>query len=248
MTAQVNFHKERIAQAQARRMDLYEGRRPDRTVFSYTPAAPVNKGWINNNPYPFTEMLHDPQKCVQGQLMAFAYQCEHFPDSDWLPLFQTFMYGEGYIPSLLGAPQADGGEMPPFQNGRILNSIYELDNLPTGIDPAKGYGPVAKEALCRMAEATGGIAPIAILDHQSPYGMATNLMDNEDLMLAMYDEPELVHRLLDYCTDRIIENIELATSWVGAENLCLNPSLGIAQKGGIILWTTMCRFSARSST
>ncbi len=236
MRYQVNFDRDRIEEAKQRRSAHYRGEQVDRIPFIYSVPASVSNGWINGNPYSFSEMLQDPTKVVEGQVMAFRHQCESFPDCDYIPMFQTFMYGEGFIPSLLGAKQLDGGEMPPFQDGRIMSSIYDVDKLPERIDPSLGYGPLAKEAFCRMAEAFDGYVPICVTDHQSPYGMATKLMDNEALMLAMYDEPELVKKLLKYCTQAIKDTIDLLYSWVGKENVALNPTLPIPGEGGIILW------------
>ncbi len=235
MKYNVGFDKQRIEQAKEKRKAHYYGERTD-IPFIYSVPAKDSKGWINGNPYSFSEMLNDPIKCVEGQVKGFIHQCESYPDSDWLPIFQTFMFGEGFVPSLLGAKQIDGGDMPPFQEGRLLQSIEQLKALPERIDEKLGYGPIAREALLRMVDAFDGYVPICITDHQSPYGVATKLMDNEDLMLSFYDEPELVAELLEYCTKAIEDTIDLVYSWVGKENVALNPILPIPNEGGVILW------------
>lgn len=237
MRYHVHFDQDRIEQAKNRRIAHYRGDRTAVIPHIFTvPSNITSKAWISNNPYSFTEMLHDPVKCVEGQVLGMQYQCDTYPDSDWLPVFQTFMFGEGFIPSLLGAKQIDGDEMPPFQEGRILSSVHELDRLPERIDPSLGYGPIAREALLRMVDAFDGYVPIVITDHQSPYGVATKLLENEELMLAMYDEPELVHQLMAYATQAISDTVELISGWIGKENLVLNPTISVPEEGGIILW------------
>lgn len=236
MKYELNFDKERIAQAKDRRIKHYKGEKVDQIPFIYGVESKIATAWMGENPYTFAELINEPKKCVEGQVLGFEGQCDNFPDSDWIPNFRTFMYGEGFIPSLLGAKQIDGGDMPPFQEGRIMKSIYDVDNLPSSIDEKLGYGPLAKEAMQRMVEAFDGYVPVCITDHQSPYGMATKLMDNEELMLAFYDEPELAHKLLDYCTTAIEDTITLVKSWIGAENLVLNSNVPVPGEAGIMLW------------
>jgi hypothetical protein len=55
--------------------------------------------------------------------------------------------------------------------------------------------------------------PIGISDNQSPVDVITSLWKSDDVMIAMYEEPELVHRVLSALTDSIIEiNKKLAAT------------------------------------
>lgn len=42
------------------------------------------------------------------------------------------------------------------------------------------------------------------LTHRGIYGMMRNLMGDEQLCMMFYDDPELIHEMMDYCTDMMI--------------------------------------------
>lgn len=236
MKYNVNFDKDRIEEAKERRKKHYYREKTDKIPFCFNLEGECNEAWIPGNPYTFGEMLDDPVKAVEGQVLSFQNQADHFPDSDWLPYFKTYLYGEGFIPSLLGAEQIRGDSMPPFQEQRLIHSIEDIDQLPDELDENKGYGPIAKEGMQRMVEAFDGYVPVMITDHQSPYGIATKLIDNEELLMALYDEPELVEKLLAYTTNMIKKTIQMVEGWIGKENLILNHNLPIPGYGGIAIW------------
>ncbi|MFH0796051.1 MAG: uroporphyrinogen decarboxylase family protein [Candidatus Omnitrophota bacterium] len=52
-------------------------------------------------------------------------------------------------------------------------------------------------------------------DWQSPHGVACMLMSNENLMMAMYDTPELVHELFRRVTQAIIDLVRAAQNCIG---------------------------------
>jgi len=112
----------------------------------------------------------------------------------------------------------------------IQDWIFDIDFEKTQ------WGKILKEHITRFIDATGGEIPVDVADHQSPYGSATKLMPNEELMYAMYDAPELVHNFLSMVTDGIIKLVETMERWVGPENLVKNPNMPIPGKGGIIIW------------
>ncbi|MEI6131506.1 MAG: uroporphyrinogen decarboxylase family protein [Bacillota bacterium] len=193
--------------------------------------------WIPGCPYNFKEMIEDPFKAAEGQIISFNNQHSKIPSSDWLPVFRTHFYGEGYVPSMFGASQVVVENNPPFTEGRVMETIFDVEKLPEKINPHKdGWGPIVREGMLRMAEAGQGIVPVGITDHQSPYGIATKLLGNEDLMLAMYDEPELVHKLMRISTDALIDVIEATKEWIGEENLALCDNHPVRGSKGLILW------------
>lgn len=233
----INLANDRIQEAKERRLRQYQGKKIDKIPFIFGVSAPVCNAWISANPYSFSEMINDPKKAVEAHILSFNWQSENYPDSDWLPMFNTFIYGEGFVPSLFGAKQLIVEDNPPFTEGRILNSIEDVVNLPEKIDPDNsGWGPMVRNAVTMMLEAGKGNIPIQITDHQSPYGIATKLLGNEELIYAMYDEPELVHKLMAICTDALIDTARAMQRWLGAENVALNSTLPIPGEGGIILW------------
>ena len=68
-------------------------------------------------------------------------------------------------------------------------------------------------------------------------GIATKIMDNENLMLAMYDAPEEMMRFMEIVTGAIDDTIAAMERRVGKENLVKNASAPVpGGETGLILW------------
>lgn len=233
----IKICKDRIAEAQQRLLALYEGRETDQIPFSFSVEAECCEAWMPGNNYNFETLIRDPDKAIEGQILSINWQTDHFPDSDLLPMFKTFYLGEGIVPSMFGAKQLVVPNDPPYTEGRILESIYDVEKLPLRIDPLHdGWGKMLKDVTTKFLHATNCQVPVEINDHQSPYGVATKLIGNEDLIFAMYDEPALVHKLMGICTQAIIDCADAMISYCGKENVVLNPTIGIPGYDSIILW------------
>jgi len=206
----INYSKDCYEAAKARRIAWREGRKSDRipTLFH-----------INGAPssYNTRECIEDADKAVEATVLSIAYQLEHFPEGDALPMFNLAYLGEGLIPSMFGAEQYIVDHCPPFTKGRVIMDLErDLPRLQRRIDPERdGWGPRAREATEKFIDATGGAFPVSNVDIQSPYGVATKIVDNEALMLAMYDAPELVHEILSITTQAIIDTTYAMQKWAG---------------------------------
>jgi len=141
--------------------------------------------------------------------------------------------GMGVIPSLFGAKNVFADGAPPYIEGRVLSSVTEVDKLEKNPDPLNGWGAKVKEAGEMFLDYSNGDIPVGYVDIQSPYGVATKLAPNEDLILAMYDEPECVHKLMRISTDAIITFTGAMYKWFGKENVAENPYCPIPNKCGI---------------
>ena len=234
----LSLDESRVAAARDIVLRFYRGEALERTPFSFSVPSDKVGGWMHGCPYNFKEMIEDADKAVEGSVRAISHQSEAFPDSDWLPVFHTFYLGEGFVPSMFGARQYVIPEAPPYTEGRILSCIEEVENLPARIDPRKdGWGPIYFDAVEKFLHATDCKVPVSVCDYQSPYGVATKLIGNEELMFAMIDEPELAHRLLNIAADAIIDTVEALVALVGRENVSFNPNLAIPGGAtGTILW------------
>ena len=63
-------------------------------------------------------------------------------------------------------------------------------------------------------------------------GIATKLIGNEDLMLAMYDTPDFVHQLMDIVTNAIADTIKAMERWAGDPNLIVKNDRDPMPGGG----------------
>ena len=146
--------------------------------------------------------------------------------------------GQGLVASMFGAEQYIVEDNPPFTNGRVMKNIYDLNKIPKKINPeTDGWGPKLKETCEKFLDAVQGEIPVLVSDHQSPYGTATKICDNEEYILAMYDEPEMLHEFMDIVTTGIEDTIDSMEKWCGTEHLVKNESVAVpGGKNGVIIW------------
>lgn len=233
----LNLNNDRIQEAKERKLSLYLTGKADRTPVSFSVSGFESTSPNKEKFWNFIEKLEHPEYVIESTIEAANYQSKEFPDSDWIPTIPTYHLGEGVIASMFGATQLPNEYNPPYQPDRILKSIEDVETLEERFDPNSGYGKKYKDLVMMSIEATDGQIPVEIHDHQSPYGIATKLINNEDLMFAMYDEPELVHKLMDIVTNAMIASIKNVMDYAGAENIVLNSACQVTNgEAGIIIW------------
>jgi len=221
----------RIAEAQDRCTKYYNKQTVDRLPFVYHAGKP------DCPDYSYGDIIRDADKLVEKTIAGINAQTEAFPDTDYIPRLNLAHLGEGVVASMFGAEQYVVEDNPPFTRGRVMEDIYSLDKLPRRINPeTDGWGPKVKEACEKFLHAVQGEVPVLVCDYQSPYGSATKICDNEALMMAMYDEPEMVHEFLDIVTTGIEDTINAMEKWCGKDKLVKNEWVPVPGKNGLILW------------
>lgn len=230
-----------MAEARDLRARWYNGEKTERIPFVYSLAEqqlkPSQSMRSADNPHTFREMCEDGRKAVDWQIACMQRQFDGFPDCDYLPAMNLYYLGEGILAAIYGAEQFLVDEYPPFTKGRIYPTIEATMAISNEIEIEDTvWGRILKEHVEMFVDASGGEIPVSMPDYQSPYGTATKLAPNEELMLAMYDAPELVHQFLSTITDGIIRLISALERWVGKDLVAHNLSNPIPGKSGIILW------------
>ena len=178
----ITFSMDRVAESKERKKNLYLNGKADRTPISFIPAGFVSTSEHKDEVGNFITKLEHPEYVIEDVILGANYNLSAFPDSDWIPMFGTYHFGEGIVPSMFGAEQLPNDQNPPYQKGRIMKSIEDVEWLEKEFDPERGYGKLYKDFVMMCIEATDGKIPVEIHDHQSPYGVATKLLKNEDLM------------------------------------------------------------------
>jgi len=227
----LKIDRDRIAEARDRCTKYYNKQKVDRLPFGYHSGTP------NCPNYSYGEIIRDVDKLIEKTIASINAQTESFPDTDYLPYLGMAHLGQGIVASMFGAEQYIVEDNPPFTNGRVMKTIYDLDKIPRKINPEKdGWGPKLKETCEKFLDAVQGEVPVLVSDHQSTYGSATKICDNEELMLAMYDEPEMVHEFFDIVTTGIEDTINAMEKWCGADRLVKNAQVAAPGKNGVIIW------------
>jgi hypothetical protein len=229
----MNLDRDCLMKARERRSSWYAGHPIEYMLYNFNVIPPSGR----LPAYTQREMIEDFDKLIELQVAGINWHTESYPDCDWLPYLSTANLGQGIIPTMFGAEQVVVENNSPFTEGRVLQSITDVEKLPERIDPEHdGWGPRLKELSIKLHDLGGDFVPVCCCDHQSPYGIAAKLLGNEELILAMYDAPELVDRLLSICTQATIDTARAMQKWIGKENVALNVNHPIPGEGGIILY------------
>ena len=227
----LKIDRDRVNEARDRCTKYYNKQKVDRLPFRY------NSGTPNCPAYSYGDIIRDPDKLIERKIAEINAQTESFPDTDYLPLLGLAHLGEGVVASMFGAEQYVVEDNPPFTKGRFMQTIYDLPKLPRKINPeTDGWGPKLKEVCEKFLDAVQGEVPVLVSDHQSPYGSATKICNNEELMIAMYEEPEMVHEFFDIVTTGIEDTIDAMEKWCGKDCLVKNEAVAVPGQNGLILW------------
>jgi len=228
----LKIDRDRIAEARDRCSKYYHKQKVDRLPFKY------NSGTANCPNYSIGDVLRDTDKLIEKTIAAVNAQTESFPDTDYLPYLGMAHLGQGVVASMFGAQQYTVEDNPPFTQGRVMQTIYDLGKIPRRINPeTDGWGPKLKETCEKFLDAVQCEIPVLVSDHQSPYGTATKVCDNEEYILGMYDEPEMTHEFMDIITTGIEDTIDAMEKWCGIENLVKNEAVPVpGGENGLIIW------------
>ena len=242
--AGLNYSKDRVNEAKDIWARYYRGEKVERCPFIFTVGQkPSDDGkrhsWVGpGNPYDFREMCESPEKAADGFIASFQYQFNTFPDCDFIPYMSPHYLGQGILASMYGAKQYIDRDQPPFTEDRLYKDITETAerlNNNFNVEDTE-WGKILKKHIEVFIDKTNGEIPVCVPDYQSPYGTLTKLLPNEELMIAMYDEPELVHKAMEIVTDGIIKLVDTAAEWVGKDLYITNSFNPIPQEGGLVMW------------
>ncbi len=227
----VRFDAARQAAARERWTALARGSLPERPFFTFNPAG----GPAGAKP---DRLALDDRLALEVKVAGLNHHLAEFTEDDFLPCFHNCDLGQAIVPSLFGAGVIVEETQPPYTEGRLIQDLErDLPKLKRRIDPeADGWGPRLKRRIQTLLEGTDYRIPVVVTDHQSPYGVATKLVGNEELMLAMYEAPQAVHELMAIATQAIADLLRAQQRWAGDPALMLlNPAMPVPG-AGLILW------------
>jgi len=117
------------------------------------------------------------------------------PDAVWLSA-DTWVSAEA-----MGAKVGAQGDHQPFGalGGPLVTRAADIDRIPEPDVGSQGRYPLMLEALERIVTALGKEVFIVACMDQYPFSLAAALMDINEIMLKLYDDPPFVAALLDRC-------------------------------------------------
>jgi uroporphyrinogen-III decarboxylase len=141
------------------------------------------------------ERFQDVDKMMRHQLAEMAAR----PPlrDDYVPAFFPYL-GTAIFPSAFGCPVRWFEEQDPWAVSLSSEDWERLNALPDPTPSAGDLGRVLNNTRA-MAAAPQGF-PLRMTDIQGPLGVASLVVGEEQLMIAMYDQPHAVHALLEKIT------------------------------------------------
>ena len=188
-------YKNRIEKSIARMELTYRKENTDRPFFQ-----------ISDVNYSLCGQVDIPKNYYNEEVM-FAYQqqkmihhLENIND-DYIPSFFPW-YGTGVVQSALGCKTLFQDKLDPATEGGFIKTKEDINSLKMPNPYEDGLMPQVLKCIDYFVNNTD--APISVTDCQSPLNIALTLVGLEDLIYLMYDEPESVHRLMQFCTDVLL--------------------------------------------
>jgi uroporphyrinogen decarboxylase len=140
------------------------------------------------------------QYTTDARIMAecvIRYYERFKPDAIWLSA-DTWVSAEA-----MGAKVGATSDDQPFGalGGPLVRTAADIDRIPAPDVGSQGRYPLMLEALDIIVEALGKEVFIVACFDQYPFSLAAALMDINEIMLLLYDDPPFVQALLDRCAE-----------------------------------------------
>ncbi len=187
--------------------------------------------------YPYNDAFYDPGMMLLNQLREPFW---HYQLGDDYPLAIRTNYGTVILPSILGGRyQLTETSLPwahPLEGGACAIRRLVERGMP---DPRAGLGARCYETAAFYREtlqeypALASAVRIYHPDLQGPFDVA-HLLWGAEILTALYDEPELVHALLDLVTQTYIAWLRAWQSWIG-EDTALTAHWNFMMRGGAMV-------------
>ena len=173
--------------------------------------------------FSYAEGYEDMEKMMVNELLGACYIAEAKTDS--LPMIRS-NYGVGIMPSLFGLNcRIVNDSMPWVDHLSSIEDIKRLiDNGIPDLDTGLGKRVIEThefyaEKLSKFEKCKSFI-PVYHPDLQGPFDIA-HLICGGDIYYQVYDEPELLHQLLDLITKTYIAFMKRAKKTNNDENMAL---------------------------
>jgi len=166
-----------------------------------------DSGWAKYLGYDLVEVFEDPEKYLLFRLQCILHQKKLFPDDTPAKTSIGVGFGPTLVPSLFGVkPVFRPDTIPwPGDGTPLIRSEKDLDEMDCPDFHHSGLMPRVHhfyEALQELAGPGLEVVFPGLTGH--PWALAENMRGMTNLLMDMYLNPPLVHKLMNY----IVESIE----------------------------------------
>jgi hypothetical protein len=160
--------------------------------------VPVIKNEVAIPPYGWVDYQDHPERLLEKRLAELNQR--RWGHDHAVPIIQPMAYGGGLLATAFGA------RYDPRQNWTHprVTRAEDIAALPLDVTLHDGLIPKALEAIDYIVRQTDGQVPIQMYNVGGPMDIASMVVDDQELMLALSLFPQAVHRLLDACTELFI--------------------------------------------
>ncbi len=169
----------------------------------------VNYALCGQNDIP--ENYFKPPVMFHYQMDKILAHMQNIRD-DYVPVLHPW-YGTTVVPSALGVAVCNHKGMDPSLGSPVLREPEDIVRLRKPDPETDGQMPLVLACIDYMKEHTD--VPVCITDCQGPLNIALSLAGVENLFIWMYEEPEAVHQLMQFCTDVLIDWVRLQKKHAG---------------------------------
>ena len=178
------------------------------------------------------DLFDSPQNIIDFQV-KWCEQHLLAVDDDFQP-YLTPYYGTGILASGFGCQTVFAPGRDPAVSGPCLTSISDAARLRLP-DPQKdGLLPRVLETAAYMR--AHGPYPVSLTDSQSPLDELILMCGHERLYLWMYDQPELVHHLMELVTEAFIQWVKAQKAVTGEPRDICYGEQGVWVPPGVGVW------------
>lgn len=189
------------------------------------------------SPHTVLQQFQDKTAMLSAQLDNIRAKAEAGIRDDYLPALFPYL-GVTVFPSAFGCPVRWFEDEQPWADPILFDDPARVYDLKKPAVNAGQLGDVL-DYTRYFIEQTGGAFPIRMTDVQGPLDVAYLIWHNEDFIVAMYERPAEVHRLMRLVTELIIEFVSAQrelTRQLGAEfTPCHFPFIWMPDGQGIAI-------------
>jgi hypothetical protein len=178
----------------------------------------------------------DPAFMLKYQQDYFAEHILHVND-DLIPYFCPW-FGCGVLATAFGVGEkpAIGNGDDPFVTGPIVNSALDAAKLKMPDPMRDGLMPKVLRFMDYAREY--GDLPVGPTDLNSPLSTLAQICGYENLFVWMYEDPKMVHEMMDLVTEAFINWVKIQKEHAGEPLDASNGLQGVWSPKGVGVWVS----------